>query len=102
MKLYASVDKDLYYQFCKVNWLETNDDSLRRYLRDVGTLNLSVGKQKESFVEVPPGSCVRLHNSQDYIDKYHALFNTWNKVLPKKEVAEPVLSFWSRKWTWCW
>lgn len=100
MKLYAYISPVLYKQFCKLNWLEDNDESLRQFLREFGTYSLSFQDGSGDHQAVPPGTCVRLHSS----DKYGALstrfLNLYTTMYSKQEevhIQPSKKSSW-----WCW
>lgn len=106
MKLRAYISPVLYKQFCRVNWLEDNQDSIRRFLREIGTH--SIGFQDLSgneYQDVPSGTCVRLHTpdtygvlSTRYLNLYAALYSKQEEVRLEQKIpvvaVSPTLSWW--------
>ncbi len=101
----AYISPILYKQYCKVNWLEDTDDSVRRFLREVGTHSVSF--QDVSGVEyrtVPSGTCVRLLPTEKYAvisTRYLNLYSTFfNKQEEVRFAVPAVKSRWSL-FPWC-
>lgn len=88
MKLYAYIEPSRFKAYlAEKNYVET-EESHSLFLRDVGTPAIIFNKVKVGYVEVSPGSCVRLRTDP--------------LAVAPVLVAESPLSFWSRKWKWCW
>jgi len=101
MKLSAYISPVLYKQYCRVNWLEDTDESLRRFLRDIGTHSITFQQADGEYRVVPPGACIRLHTSDTYavlsnryLNLYSTLFTKQTEVRP----AAPKPSWWCSWW----
>ena len=108
MKLSAYISPILYKQYCRIHWFEDNDDSLRRFLREVGThlVSFQDGSGGE-FRPVPPGTCIRLHTSDKYglvstrfLNLYATMYSKHDdySLQPKVVVAPSMSSGWCGHW----
>ena len=62
MKLYAYIEPTRFKAYLtEKNYVET-EESISLFLRDVGTSRITFNRVRVGYVEVPPGSCVRLHS----------------------------------------
>jgi hypothetical protein len=94
MKLYAYIEPSHFKAYLREHNLKETEESRSLFLRDVGTVAIVCNTVKVGFVEVGPGSCIRL-------------------VSPKSKESAPVapsvvavnasvksLPFWCGKWAW--
>jgi hypothetical protein len=108
MKLRAYISPVLYKQFCRVNWLEDNQDSIRRFLREIGTHSiLFQDLSGNEYQDVPPGTCVRLHTSDTYgvlstryLNLYATLYSKQEEVRLETKPSVKVASIQSSWWCW--
>ena len=107
MKLNAYIPPVLYKQYCRVNWVEDSEESLRRFLREVGTHSVTFQDGSGAdYRNVPLGTCIRLHTSDKYgilSTRYLNLYTTLysNVEPPKVEVRTPVESRVFTPSCWC-
>jgi hypothetical protein len=108
MKLSAYISPVLYNQFCRVNCLDHNDDSLRRFLREIGTHSISFQDVSgNDYQEVPSGTCVRFHTSDKYgvlstryLNLYTTLYSKQEEVRLETKPSIEVASIQSSWWCW--
>jgi hypothetical protein len=110
MKLTAYISPVLYKQYCKVNWLDNTEDSLRRFLREFGTHSVTFQDVSgEDYKVVPPGTCIRLFTSEKYavvstryLNLYSTVFTKHDEVRlePNVPVGTAPKSSWFRL-PWC-
>lgn len=62
MKLYAYIDPNRFNTYLTEHQCVETDESRKAYLRDVGTTKILFDCVRVGFVEVSPGSCIRLHS----------------------------------------
>lgn len=106
MKLYAYVDpRDFKAYLAEKQTVET-EESLSSFLHERGTTGILVDRVKVGYVEVSPGSCVRVHSETSVKPSEVAPIAP---IAPVAPVAIPPTvpldlhsqSFWSRKWSCC-
>ncbi len=81
----AYISPVLYKQYCRVTWLEDNDDSLRRFLREVGTHSVTFSDGGGEYRTVPPGTCVRLYTSDKYSILSNRYLNLYSTLYTKQD-----------------
>ncbi len=64
MKLYAYVEPTRFKTYLKEKQYVETEESISLFLHDVGTTGITFNKVRVGYVEVPPGTCVRLHLHQ--------------------------------------
>lgn len=67
MKLFALFHEIDFSLFLEVRNLPNCPETFQRFLKDIGTTQISFQASTSSFLEVPPGSCVRLRGEKDYL-----------------------------------
>lgn len=90
--MYAYIDPQRFKAYLTEHQYEETEDTRRAYLRDVGTTGIVFDRVRVGYVEVSPGSCIRLHSAD--VPK--------PVVVPPESpvvavVAETIFSCWSRK-----
>jgi hypothetical protein len=67
MKLFVFVRDEDFEIFLTVSNLPNSPETFQHFLKSVGTTQLRFDTPKESFIPVPPGSCIRLRTEEDYL-----------------------------------
>jgi len=62
MKLYAYIEPTRFKAYLTEKKYEETEESISLFLRDVGTTGITFNKVRVGYIEVPPGSCIRLHS----------------------------------------
>ena len=66
MKLFVLLKDSDFQTFLQITNLPNCPETFQKFLKTVGTTQISFHKQNDSFVAVPAGSCVRLRTEEDY------------------------------------
>lgn len=66
MKLFVLLKDSDFQTFLQITNLPNCPETFQKFLKTVGTTQISFHKQNDFFVSVPPGSCVRLRTEEDY------------------------------------
>lgn len=92
--MYAYIEPSRFNAYLTEHKYVETEESRSLFLRDVGTTGILFDRVKVGYVEVSPGSCIRLRCE----------FPKVAEVVPAVPVAQPenILNYWSRKWSWCW
>jgi hypothetical protein len=62
MKLYAYIEPTRFNVYLKEKHSVETEESISQFLREVGTSGIAFNKIRVGYIEVPPGSCIRLHS----------------------------------------
>ena len=101
----AYISPILYKQYCKVNWLEDNEDSLRRFLREFGTHSVTYQDVSGGeYRSVPSGTCIRLHSTEKYSVLSTRYLNLYSTLYSKDEIVRIAVPTVKSRWSlfpWC-
>ncbi len=61
MKLYAYIEPTRFKAYLAEKQYVETEESVSMFLHEVGTSGITFNKVRVGYVEVPPGTCVRLH-----------------------------------------
>lgn len=89
MKLYAYIEPSVFKAYLAEKKMEETEESRASFLREIGTSGILFDRFRVGYVEVSPGSCVRLVNEPRKISQTSA-------PTPVSASAKS-----TRKWTWC-
>lgn len=74
MTLWAVSHADLFKRYTLAHSLPFDVDTLKKYLKEVGTFHFTVSEQVparngslRSWLQVPPGSCLRIVSPEQYM-----------------------------------
>ena len=97
MKLYAYIEPSRFKAYLTEHQYVETEESRSLFLRDVGTTGIVFDRVKVGYVEVSPGSCIRLRSAD--IPK-PVVVSSDSPVVA--HVSDTIFSYWSRKWASCW
>jgi hypothetical protein len=67
MKLFVLFHEVDFVLFLELLNLPNCPETFQRFLKDIGTTQISFQPSTSSFLEVSPGSCIRLRAEKDYV-----------------------------------
>ena len=66
MKTFVTIENEHFMKFLEVHRLTNSPENFQRFLSEIGVTTISFTKPLEASIEVPAGSCIRLHTPETY------------------------------------
>lgn len=66
MKTFVTIENEHFMKFLEVHRLANSPENFQRFLSEIGVTTISFTKPLEASIEVPAGSCIRLHTPETY------------------------------------
>ena len=66
MKTFVTIENEHFMKFLEVHRLANSPENFQLFLSEIGVTTISFTKPLDASIEVPSGSCIRLHTPETY------------------------------------